>query len=410
MMKWARAALLLTVASAGAWGQVNLGDQKPEPSLPFNMTTVATFELPWRIAFLPDGRMLVTEKAGAVSVMTQKGEKTPIEGVPAVLFQGQGGMLGVYVSPNYATDKNIYLTYSEPGEGAESTLSSLALARTKLTEANGKASFTGLEVIWRQMPKGRGGQFGAAVAFSPDKKFLFLSVGDRQRMTPAQDPNSPLGKILRLTLDGKPAPGNPNAGKTGAQSLDIINPPRNTELAKTAPVVGKYTFPGQNLTPSETWATGFRTPYGLTFGPDGRLWEIEHGPRGGDELNLIEAGKNYGWPLVSYGTDYDGTVIPSPDSRADLAKPVIYWAPVIAPGNITFYNGAMFPDWNGSMLIGGMATKVLARVTFDGKGGAKMAERWDVGFRVRDLAVAADGSLWLVEDAFPGGLYKLTKK
>ena len=132
--------------------------------------------------------------------------------------------------------------------------------------------------------------------------------------------------------------------------------------------------------------------------------------RGGDELNLIEAGKNYGWPLVSYGTDYDGTVIPSPDSRADLAKPAIYWAPVIAPGNITFYNGAMFPDWNGSMLIGGMATKVVARVTFDGKGGAKMAERWDVGFRVRDLAVAADGSLWLVEDAFPGGLYKLTKK
>ena len=314
----------------------------------------------------------------------------------------------LFRSPNYATDHNIYLTYSEPGDSAAG--SSLALARAKLVIGAGWASLDGLQVIWRDGARGRGGQFGAAVAFSPDKKFLFLSVGDRQRMTPAQDPNSPLGKILRLTLDGKPAPGNPNAGKTGAQSLDIINPPRNTELAKTAPVVGKYTFPGQNLTPSETWATGFRTPYGLTFGPDGRLWEIEHGPRGGDELNLIEAGKNYGWPLVSYGTDYDGTVIPSPDSRADLAKPAIYWAPVIAPGNITFYNGAMFPDWNGSMLIGGMATKVLARVTFDGKGGAKMAERWDVGFRVRDLAVAADGSLWLVEDAFPGGLYKLTKK
>ena len=412
-----RATLGLTLAATAMQAQVNAGEQPATPDAPFTVTKLGDFNLPWRIAVLPDGQLLVTEKVGPLWIVSQapagRGggptlRRVSVGNVPTVVAQGQGGMMGVYLSPNYATDHNIYLTYSEPGDSAAG--SSLALARAKLVIGAGWASLDGLQVIWRDGARGRGGQFGAAVAFSPDKKFLFLSVGDRQRMTPAQDPNSPLGKILRLTLDGKPAPGNPNAGKTGAQSLDIINPPRNTELAKTAPVVGKYTFPGQNLTPSETWATGFRTPYGLTFGPDGRLWEIEHGPRGGDELNLIEAGKNYGWPLVSYGTDYDGTVIPSPDSRADLAKPVIYWAPVIAPGNITFYNGAMFPDWNGSMLIGGMATKVVARVTFDGKGGAKMAERWDVGFRVRDLAVAADGSVWLVEDAFPGGLYKLTKK
>ena len=261
-------------------------------------------------------------------------------------------MLGVYVSPRYATDRNVYLTYSEPGEGG----SSLALARARLSIGQDSASLDGLEVIWRQMPKGRGGQFGAAVAFSPDGQYLFLTVGERQRMTPAQDPDQALGKILRLTLDGKPAPGNPMAGKTGAASVPLIAPPRDTEVAKTAPVVSTYTFPGPNLAPAETWTTGHRTPYGLAFAPDGRLWELEHGPRGGDELNLIEPGKNYGWPLVAYATNYNGVPIPSPDTRPDLAKPVIYWTPVIAPGNLVFYKGTMFPQWQGSALIGGMET------------------------------------------------------
>ena len=137
------------------------------------------------------------------------------------------------------------------------------------------------------------------------------------------------------------------AGKIGAATVTLIDPPRDTEIAKTAPVVSTYTFPGPNLTPAETWTTGHRTPYGLAFAPDGRLWELEHGPRGGDELNLIEPGKNYGWPLVSYATNYDGVPIPSPDTRPDLAKPVIYWTPVIAPGNMTFYKGAMFPTVAG---------------------------------------------------------------
>jgi aldose sugar dehydrogenase len=286
--------------------------------------------------------------------------------------------------------------------------SSLALARATLNLTAGAASLDGLEVIWRDSARGNGGQLGAAVAFSPDKKYLFLAVGERQRMTPAQDPNSPLGKILRLTLDGKPAPGNPHAGETGAQTLGIIAPPRDTELAKVAPTAFTYTFPGPNLTPSETWTSGHRTPYGLAFAPDGRLWELEHGPRGGDELNLIEPGKNYGWPLVSYATNYNGTPIPSPDSRADLAKPVIYWTPVIAPGSLTFYNGTMFPAWNGSALIGGLASKTLSRVTFDGKGGATPAERWDVGHQIRDQAVAPDGAVWLIENTREGGLFRVT--
>jgi glucose/arabinose dehydrogenase len=200
------------------------------------------------------------------------------------------------------------------------------------------------------------------------------------------------------------------AGKTGAASVALIDPPRDTELAKTAPVVSTYTFPGPNLAPAETWATGLRTPYGLAFSPDGRLWELEHGPRGGDELNFIEPGKNYGWPLVAYATNYNGVPIPGPDTRPELTKPVIYWTPVIAPGNLTFYKGAMFPQWDGSALIGGLSTQSLSRVTFDGKGGATPAERWGVGHRIRDVAVAPDGAVWMIEDANPGGLFRVTPK
>jgi glucose/arabinose dehydrogenase len=404
------AALLLTLVSATTTthAQINAGDRKPEPTLPFTMTQVASFALPWRIAFLPDGRMVITEKTGPVWLVTQQGTKTPLANVPAVLHQGQGGMLGVYVSPHYAKDQSIYLTYAEPNEDRSG--SSLALARARLQIREGAASLEGLEVLWRQMPKGRGGQFGAAIAFSPDARYLFLTVGDRQRMTPAQDPDQELGKILRLTLDGKPAPGNPMAGKTGAPTVPLINPPRDTELAKTAPVISAYTFPGPNLTPAETWTTGHRTPYGLAFAPDGRLWELEHGPRGGDELNLIEPGKNYGWPVVAYATNYNRVEIPSHDTRPEFTKPVIYWTPVVAPGTFMFYKGAMFKQWRGSALIGGMETKSLNRVTFDGKGGAAPAERWDVGHRIRDVAEAPDGALWMIEDANPGGLFRVTPK
>src|SRR5262245_47147071 len=403
-----KAMLLLTLVSATARAQVNAGEKKPEADLPFTMTKVADFKLPWRMAFLPDGRMIVTEKVGPVWLVTKDGTKTQIENVPAVLWQGQGGMLGVFLSPKYATDHSIYLTYSEPGE--ETGKSGLAPARAKRTIGGRHASLDGLQVLWRDMPKGRGGQFGAQIAFSPDSQYLFLTVGDRQRFTPAQDPNTAVGKILRLTLDGKPAPGNPMAGKTGAASIPLINPPSDTEAAKTAAVVSTYTFTGPNLAPAETWSTGHRTPYGLAFGPDGRLWEVEHGPRGGDELNLIEPGKNYGWPLVSYAQNYNGVPIASPDTRPDLTKPVIYWNPVIEPGSLTFYNGAMFPQWKGSAFIGGMGTQSVNRITFDGKGGASVAERWGVGKRVRDIEVAPDGAIWIAEDANPGGLYRVTPK
>src|SRR3984957_15803131 len=407
-MKFAKAVLLIILSSSAAWAQVNVGEQKPEASLPFTMTTVNNFELPWRIAFLPDGRMLITEKVGPVWLVSPQGQKiAPVGNTPAVYWQGQNGMLGVFLSPNYATDQSIYLTYVEPGDYG----GGLALGRAKLTVTATSAKLENFEVLWHQMPKGKGGQEGAQIAFSPDGQYLFLTVGDRQRFTPAQDPDQPEGKILRLTLDGKPAPGNPNFGKTGAGAIPLIDPASDTEAAKTAKAVSTYTFPGPNLTPAETWASGVRTPYGLAFSPTGELWEVEHGPRGGDELNLIEKGKNYGWPLVSYGQNYNGVPIPSFDTRPDLAKPVIYWTPVIAPGSLMFYTGTKtFPQWNGNMFIGGMGTMTLNRIIVDGHGGAKTAERWAVGHRIRDVEEGPDGSLWMLEDANPGALFHVTPK
>ena len=405
-MRLAKIALLLTVASATALAQINVGEQKPEANLPFTMTTTSTFGLPWRIAFLPDGRMLVTEKIGPVWLVSAQGEKiSPLAGTPAVYWQGQNGMHGVFISPRYATDQSIYLTYAEPGDYG----GGLALARARLNLTPTTARLANFEVLWRQMPRGKGGQEGAQVAFSPDGEYLFLSVGERQRFTPAQDPDQPSGKILRLTLDGKPAQGNPDFGKTGAATIPLIDPPSDTEAAKTAKPVSTYTFPNGNQTPAETWASGVRTPYGLAFSPTGELWEAEHGPRGGDELNLIEKGKNYGWPLVSYGVNYNGVPIPHHDTRPDLAKPVLFWVPVIAPGNLMFYTSKQaFPQWYGNGLISGMSSMSLNRIIFDGHGGAKPAERWSVGKRIRDVAQAPDGSLWMLEDANPGALIHVT--
>ncbi|MCL4841106.1 MAG: PQQ-dependent sugar dehydrogenase [Bryobacteraceae bacterium] len=406
-MKLGRGLVLLSLVCGAIWGQENVGPLKAETNLPFEMKTVSTFGLPWRIAFLPDGRMLVTEKIGPIWLVSAEGEKiAPLGGTPPVYWQGQNGMLGVFVSPRYETDRSVYITYIEPGDygGGQA----LARARLNLGRIPRLENF---EVLWRQMPRGKGGQAGGQIAFSPDGQYLYMSVGDRQRMTPAQDPDQPVGKILRLTLDGKPAPGNPNEGKTGASTISLIDPPRDTEVAKTAPVVSKYTFPGPNLTPAETWASGVRAPYGLAFSPTGELWEVEHGPRGGDELNLIEKGKNYGWPVVSYGVNYNEAPIPVHETRSEFAKPVLYWTPVIAPGNLMFYRGKKsFPQWDGNGFISGLGSKSLSRIIFDGKGGAKAAEKWDLGKRIRDVAQAPDGTLWLLEDANPGALIHVTPK
>ncbi len=468
MKKFATSVLLAGLMASAAYAQVNMGKQAPEASLPFNIAKVATFDdQVWRMAFLPDGRILANQKSGKIWLVTPTGQKTAVSGVPAVLFGGQGGLLGIFLSPHYATDHYVYLTYSEPyvegalppppappaagappGRGGrgptpcptdatKACSSSLAMARAKLTLGNGTASLDSLQVLWRDPAGGQGGQFGAAIAFAPDGNSLFLSSGDRQRMTPAQDPNSPLGKVLHLTLDGKPARDNPNAGKPSVQTVNVINPPSDTEVAKTAPVIRSFTYPASapNQTVAETWSSGHRTPYGLAFAPNGQLWEVEHGPLGGDELNLIEKGKNYGWPVVSMGQNYSQVPIPNYDpaancpaqraenqpictttaiDRSKYVKPVIYWVPVIAPGNLAFYKGNMFRGWDGSGLVSGMATKALVRVTFDGKGGATAVQRFDMGFGVRDVEEAPDGAIWVSEggqnNTAPGALYRLTPK
>src|SRR4051812_9535545 len=254
----------------------------PLSAAPFRIDAVATFDHPWAIAFLPDGRALVTEVQGRLKLRQADGRIENVSGIPAVAAGGQGGLLDVAPAPDFVRSGLVYITYSEPGEGG----SGLALARGKLTAAAGGSLLEGLTLLWRQLPRGKGGQFGAIIAFSPDGHMLYLSSGERQRFTPAQDPNQALGKILRFTLDGKPAPGNPWAGKTGATNVTITDPPENTEEAKT--VRGRQaSMPAPNLAPAETWSTGHRNPYGLAFAPDGRLWSEEMGPRGGDEMNLI---------------------------------------------------------------------------------------------------------------------------
>jgi glucose/arabinose dehydrogenase len=397
------AALACALPACGV-AQVNYGNAKPNADLPFTVTPVATFELPWKIAVLPDRRLLVTEKPGKLWLVTPQGGKVEVTGVPPVLFQGQQGLLGVYVSPTYAAKRDVYLTYAEPaGEN-----SGLALARATLVAGAGKARLDGLTVLWRQLPRGKGGQLGGVVAWAPDKKSLFLTVGDRQRFSPAQDPNSELGKILHLTLDGKPAPGNPRAGQQGSRTVPLFAPPRDTEAEKSAEKT-MVTLAQPNLAPAETWATGFRTPYGLAFDKAGRLWEIEHGPKGGDELNLIERGKNYGWPVVSYGDNYNGVPIARPGTRPEFQRPALYWNPVIAPGGLTFYDGALFPAWRGSAFTGGLAAKALIRIAFDGTT-PREADRWTMQERIRDVAAGPDGALWVIEDTRTGRLLRLTPK
>jgi glucose/arabinose dehydrogenase len=257
------------------------------------------------------------------------------------------------------------------------------------------ASLENLQVIWRDGARGRGGQFGAAVVFAQDGKSLFLTVGDRQRFTPAQDPNQPLGKILHLTLDGKPSPDNPNYGKTGAASVGIINPPSDTEAAKTAPVVYTYKFPGKNETPSEVWSTGHRTPYGLAMAPDGRLWEMEHGPRGGDELNFIREGANYGWPVITYGANYDGTPASDRTTAPGLEQPAQHWTPSIATSQVAFYTGNRFPEWKDNLFLGSLAMQKLIRFKVDGSKIIGEEEIFSRLGRIRDIRTGPDGYLYI---------------
>jgi aldose sugar dehydrogenase len=362
---------ILALGTANA-ESINAGDHKPVAQNPFKATEVASFDTPWAIAVLPDTRLLVTTKPGHIFLVTEKGKKTEISHVPKVAASGQNGLLDIALSPGFVKNRQVYLTYVEQRKGG----TGLALARADLAEKDGKAALANLAVIWRQKPAGGGGQPGGMIAFDPAGKHLFLTSGDRMTPKTAQDPGDTRGKILRLSLDGSTPKDNPYAAKGGVAA--------------------------------EVWTMGHRNQYGLAFAPDGKLWEHEMGPKGGDEFNLIEAGKNHGWPLVSNGDNYDGSPIPRHATRPDFAAPALYWTPVIAPAGLAFYEGKMFANWHGSALIGGLRSQALVRVKLDGKGGADEAERYAMGARIRDVAVAADGAVWLIEDAKAGRLLRLT--
>ncbi len=362
---------------------INAGGRDAVAENPFKVQEIAAFNTPWAIAFLPDQRLLVTEKAGHIFLTDQKGKKTEVANVPPVSFEGQNGLLDIAVSPDFSTDKLVYFTYAEPERSGKDVLSSLILARAKLSEKDGKASLDDLTVLWRQLPKSKWGQPGGIIAISQDGKYLFLTSGDRMNPKTAQDPKLALGKVLRFNRDG---------------SVPIDNP--RSDLA------------GQDADNARalTWTTGHRNPYGLAFASDGKLWLHEMGPKGGDELNLIKQGLNYGWPVVSNGTQYSGEPIPHHDTRPEFEPPVIYWTPVIAPAGLAFYEGGLFKDWVGSALIGGLASMALIRVAFKENGDADEAERYDMGNRIRDVAVAKDGSVYVIEDDIPGRLLRLTPK
>lgn len=376
-----------------ASGRANLPASATKP---FTAATVGQFDKPFAMAFLPDGGLLVTEKAGALKLRAAKGDVTTITGVPAVATGGQGGLLDVAVAPDFASSRTVYLSFAEP----RPTGSSLALFRARLDGG----TLTNGQVIWRAGSDGEGGQFGAVIAFAPDGKSLFLASGERQRFTPAQDPDQALGKIIHLALDGTPWPGNPGAGKTGAPSVGVIDPPKNTAAAATAPT-RPFTFDGPNTAPAATWSSGHRNPYGLAFDTGGRLWEVEMGPKGGDEVNLILPGRNYGWPRVSNGTNYDGLDIPDHRPGDGFEAPRLWWNPSISPGGMLIYGGALFPAWRGSMFVAALSAKALIRIALTGDQ-ARPAEQWEMGARIRDVAEAPDGALWVLQD--DGKLLRLT--
>ena len=364
---------LLAATLCLALNGCSFADAPPASPAPFKAEEMATFDEPWAMAFLPDGRLLVTEKQGRLKLHAIGGATGDISGVPKVAYGGQGGFGDVVLHPKFAENQWVYLSYAEAGEDGKIG-AAVTRAKLALDDAGGGA-LTDLAVIWRQSPKMSGrGHFGHRIAFSPDGH-LYISSGDRQHFDPAQDISGNLGKMVRLNDDGSVPGDNPFSDKGGVTA--------------------------------QIWALGLRNPLGIAFDAQGRLWEIEHGPAGGDEFNLIERGSNYGWPVVSNGSHYDGRDIPDHETRPEFNAPEISWTPVIAPGDFIFYRGEMFADWTGDALIAGMGSKALVRVEIDGTS-AREAARYAMGERIREVEQGPDGAIWLLEDGGGARLLKLT--
>jgi glucose/arabinose dehydrogenase len=347
-------------------------------SVSFKVTELTKLDEPWAMTFLPDGRLLVAEKAGRLRLYDPKRNSTgTIAGVPAVVHKGQGGLGDVVLHPDFANNAFVYLSYAEAGDGG--TGAAVARARLVLDDRGGGA-LQDLAVIWRQVPKTSGhGHFGHRIAFDRDG-LLWVSSGERQKFDPAQDMRSNLGKIVRLNDDGSVPTDNPFASRGGVTA--------------------------------QIWTLGHRNILGLAFDGTGQPWAHEMGPRGGDEVNRIEKGANYGYPIVSNGDHYDGRSIPDHDTRPEFRAPVISWNPVISPTSLLIYNGELFPQWKDNGLIGGLSSQSLVRIEFNGDT-AREAERFDMQRRIREVEQAPDGSIWLLEDGTrpnTGWLLKLTPR
>ncbi len=340
---------------------------------PFTITEVARFDEPWAMTFLPGtNSLLVSQRDGTLTLRDQAtGRQQRVSGVPDVVHSGQGGLGDIIAGPTFTTDRTVYLSWVERGDGGTGA----AVGRARLSPGDSPA-LEGLTVIWRQTPKTSGaGHFSHRLAFSPDGRYLFVSSGDRQKMAPAQDLSNTLGTIVRLTPDGQPAPGNPFADRGGVTA--------------------------------QIWSYGHRNPLGLAFDASANLWSSEMGPQGGDELNLILPGKNYGWPRASNGSHYGGGNIPDHRAGDGFEAPKVWWTPSVSPGSLMIYTGDTFSYWRGDAFIGALSGEALIRVDLDGASASK-GDEWKLGHRIREVEQGPDGSIWLLEDAGSGRLLRLT--
>jgi glucose/arabinose dehydrogenase len=330
---------------------------------------VEGLEHPWGLAFLPNGAILVTERPGRLRAISPKGALSePIKGVPKVFAQGQGGLLDVALDPAFADNQLVYLSYAEAGEGGAST----AAARGRLKGDELKD----VEVIFRQRPKVAGpNHFGSRLVFGRDGT-LFVTLGERFKFDPAQDLSSDLGKVVRINADGSIPADNPFVGRADALP--------------------------------EIWSYGHRNIQGAALHPEsGLLWVAEHGPKGGDEINVLRPGQNYGWPLVSWGRHYSGEDIPDPTTRPDLADAIYQWTPVIAASGATFYTGEQIPSWRGNLLVGGLVSKGIVRLVLDGEK-VLDEERIPLAARIRAVRQGPDGAVYVLTDADDGEILRLS--
>jgi aldose sugar dehydrogenase len=338
---------------------------------PLKVTTVAKgLEHPWGLAFLPDGRMIVTERAGRVRLVMPDGALSPpLAGTPPVFARGQGGMLDVALDPNFAANRLVYLSYAEPGEGGGGT----AAGRGRL-DGNALVDF---KVLFRQTPKGGSGQhFGSRLVFARDGS-LFVTMGDRGEPERVQDFSINRGQVVRVMADGAIPKDNPFVGRAGYRP--------------------------------ETWSVGHRNIQGAALHPvTGKLWLHEHGARGGDEINIPAAGKNYGWPVIAYGRHYWGGQIGEGTAKPGMEQPIYYWDPSIAPSGMAFYTGDRFPAWKGNILIGALAGQMLVRVELDGEKVVR-EERMlrELGERIRDVRQGPDGFVYLLTDSSEGRILRV---